>query len=71
MIDRNKYTSFIKDEETKLIMIKNMSKIQGVQKYLFSYEGPIEKTDIDGELRITIDEDPKQKELKQLFEPQN
>lgn len=40
MIDKNKYTSFIKDEETKLIMIKNMSKIQGVQKHF-----DIRKTD--------------------------
>lgn len=58
------------NENSKITKIE-YRKIQGVQKYLFSYEGPIEKTDIDGELRITIDEDPKQKELKQLFEPQN
>lgn len=55
------------NENSKITKIE-YRKIQGVQKYLFSYEGPIEKTDIDGELRITIDEDPKQKELKQLFE---
>ena len=34
---------------------------QTVEKYF-------EKTDIDGELRITIDEDPRQNELKRLFE---
>lgn len=55
------------NENSKITKIEYRN-IQGVQKYLFGHEGPIEKTDIDGELRITIDEDPRQKELKQLFE---
>lgn len=55
------------NENSKITKIEYRN-IKGIQKYLFSHEGPIEKTDIDGELRITIDEDPKQKELKQLFE---
>ena len=32
MIDKNKYTSFIKDDETKTFIIKNISKIEGVLK---------------------------------------
>ena len=55
------------NENSKITKIEYRN-IQGIQKYLFGHEGPIEKTDIDGELRITIDEDPRQKELKQMFE---
>lgn len=55
------------NENSKITKIEYRN-IQGIQKCLFGHEGPIEKTDIDGELRITIDEDPRQKELKQLFE---
>ena len=55
------------NENSKITKIEYRN-IQGVQKYLFGHEGPIEKADIDGELRITIDEDPRQKELKRLFE---
>lgn len=33
MIDKNKYTAFIKDEETKIFIIKNISKIEGVMKH--------------------------------------
>lgn len=55
------------NENSKITKIEYRN-IQGIQKYLFGHEGPIEKTDIDGELRITIDEDPRQKELKHLFE---
>lgn len=33
MIDKNKYTAFIKDEETKTFIIKNISKIEGVLKH--------------------------------------
>ena len=32
MIDKNKYTSFIKDDEIKTFIIKNISKIEGVLK---------------------------------------
>ena len=55
------------NENSKITKIEYRN-IKGVQKYLFGHEGPIEKTDINGELRITIDEDPRQKELKQMFE---
>lgn len=55
------------NENSKITKIEYRN-IQGIQKCLFGHEGPIEKTDIDGELRITIDEDPRQKELKQIFE---
>lgn len=58
------------NENSKITKIEYRN-IQGIQKCLFGHEGPIEKTDIDGELRITIDEDPRQKELKQMFESQN
>lgn len=40
MIDKNKYTSFIKDEEIKSFIIKNISKIEGVLKHF-----DIRKTD--------------------------
>lgn len=42
--------------------------IEGHQKSLFGHNGPIEKDNIEGELRITIEQNPKREELKQLFE---
>lgn len=54
-----------KDSRITKIEYKN---IQGHQRSLFGQKGPIEKDEVDGELRITIEQDSKQKELKQIFE---
>lgn len=45
--------------------------IQGHQRSLFGHKGPIEKDNIDGQIRITLEQDSTEKELKQMFEPQN
>lgn len=45
--------------------------IQGHQRTLFGHKGPIEKSDknnIDGTIRITLEKDSTEKELKQMFE---
>ena len=44
--------------------------IKGIQRSLFGHKGPIEKSNLDGELRITIENNPKQQELKQIFDSQ-
>lgn len=58
------------NENSKITKIEYRN-IQGTRRILFDHKGPIEKSDIDGEIRITIDQDPKQEELKQIFESQN
>lgn len=58
------------NENSKITKIEYRN-IQGIQRSLFEHKGPIEKTDIDGELRITIEQDTKQEELKRLFETQD
>lgn len=48
--------------------------IQGHQRTLFGHKGPIEKSNknnIDGTIRITLEKDSTEKELKQMFESQN
>ena len=48
--------------------------IQGHQRTLFGYKGPIEKNkkyNIDGKIRITLEQDSTEKELKQMFENNN
>ena len=45
--------------------------IQGHQRSLFGHKGPIEKDNIDGQIRITLEQDSTEKELKQMFEQQN
>lgn len=45
--------------------------INGHQRTLFGYKGPIEKYNkchIDGTIRITLEQDSSEKELKQMFE---
>ena len=54
--------------EESIITKVEYRNIEGHQKSLFGHDGPIEKDKIEGELRITIDQNPKQEELKQLFE---
>lgn len=58
------------NENSKITKIEYRN-IQGTQRILFDHKGPIEKSDIDGEIKITIDQDPKQEELKQIFESKN
>ena len=55
------------NEDSRITKIEYKN-IQGHQRSLFGHEGPIEKDNIEGELRITIEQDSKQKELKQMFE---
>lgn len=55
------------NEDSKITKIEYKN-IQGYQRSLFGYKGPIEKDEVEGELRITIEQDSKQKELKQMFE---
>ena len=48
--------------------------IKGHQRTLFGHKGPIEKSDkdmVDGTIRITLEQDSSEKELKQMFESQN
>lgn len=58
------------NENSKITKLEYRN-IQGVQKILFGHKGPIETPDIEGELRITIEQDTKQEELKRLFETQD
>ena len=55
------------NEDSKITKIEYKN-IQGHQRRLFDQTGPIEKDDIEGQIRITIDQNPKQEELKQIFE---
>ena len=59
---------------SKLIKIEYKN-IKGHQRTLFGYKGPIEKDILrdnpDGKLRITLEQDSTEKELKQMFESQN
>lgn len=55
------------NEDSRITKIEYKN-IQGHQRSLFGHEGPIEKDEVEGELRITIEQDSKQKELKQIFE---
>ena len=55
------------NEDSKITKIEYKN-IQGYQRSLFGHKGPIEKDEVEGELRITIEQDSKQKELKQIFE---
>lgn len=55
------------NENSKITKIEYQS-VTGVQRSLFGYKGPIQESKIDGQLRITIEQDTKQDELKKLFE---
>lgn len=55
------------NEDSKITKIEYRN-IQGHQRSLFNQTGPIDKDDIEGEIRITIDQNPKQEKLKQMFE---
>lgn len=61
------------DSTSKITKIEYKN-IQGHQRTLFGHKGPIEKSDkdnIDGTIRITLEQNSSEKELKQLFESQN
>ena len=68
----NKNNIIVDDEinENSIITKIEYRTIQGTQRSLFGYKGPIEKFNLDGELRITIENDPKQQELKNIFDSQ-
>lgn len=55
------------NEDARITKIEYKN-IQGHQRSLLGHKGPIEKDKVEGELRITIEQDSKQKELKQIFE---
>lgn len=61
------------NSNSKIVKIEYKN-IQGHQRTLFGHKGPIEK-DIkdnpDDKLRITLEQDSTEKELKQMFESQN
>lgn len=58
------------NENSKITKIEYQA-ITGIQRSLFGHKGPIQESKIDGQLRITIEQDTKQDELKKLFESQN
>ena len=61
------------DSTSKITKIEYKN-IQGHQRTLFGYKGPIEKdvkNNIDGKMRITLEQDSTEKELKQMFENNN
>ena len=68
----NKNNVIINNEinEDSIITKIEYRAIKGIQRSLFGYKGPIEKSNLDGELRITIENNPKQQELKQIFDSQ-
>ena len=68
----NKNNVIINNEinEDSIITKIEYRAIKGIQRSLFGHKGPIEKSNLDGELRITIENNPKQQELKQIFDSQ-
>lgn len=58
------------NENSKITKIEYQA-ITGIQRSLFEHKGTIQESKIDGQLRITIEQDTKQDELKKLFESQN
>ena len=61
------------DSTSKITKIEYKN-IQGHQRTLFGHKGPIEnnaENTIDGTIRITLEQDSTEKELKQIFESQN
>lgn len=61
------------NSNSKIVKIEYKN-IQSHQRTLFGHKGPIEKdvkNNLDGKLRITLEQDSTEKELKQLFESQN
>ena len=74
LIDQNDIISENDVNSNSKIVKIEYKNIQGHQRTLFGHKGPIEKdvkTDSDGKLRITLEQDSSEKELKQMFESQN
>lgn len=74
LIEKNNIISNSDVDSTSKITKIEYKNIQGHQRTLFGHKGPIEKSDkdnIDGTIRITLEQDSSEKELKQLFESQN
>lgn len=55
------------NENSKITKIEYQN-ITGIQRSLFGHKGPIQESKIDGQLKITIEQDTKQNELKKLFD---
>lgn len=72
LIDKNDIISNSDVNSNSKIIKIEYKNIQGHQRTLFGYKSPIEKNaiidNIDGKIRITIEKDSTEKELKQLFE---
>lgn len=74
LIDQNDIISENEINSNSKIVKIEYKNIQGHQRTLFGHKGPIEKdakVDSDGKLRITLEQDSSEKELKQMFESQN
>ena len=72
LIDQNDIISESEINSNSKIIKIEYKNIQGHQRTLFGYKGPIEKDILkdnpDGKIRITLEQDSTEKELKQMFE---
>lgn len=71
LIDQNDIISESEVNSNSKIVKIEYKNIQGHQRTLFGHKGPIEKDirdNFDGKLRITLEQDSSEKELKQMFE---
>ena len=71
LIEKNNIISNNDVDSTSKITKIEYKNIQGHQRTLFGHKGPIEKDNIDGKIRITLEQDSTEKELKQMFDLQN
>lgn len=71
LIDQNDIISESEVNSNSKIVKIEYKNIQGHQRTLFGHKGPIEKDirdNLDGKLRITLEQNSSEKELKQMFE---
>lgn len=71
LIEKNNIISNSDVDSTSKITKIEYKNIKGHQRTLFGHKGPIEKSykdNIDGTIRITLEQDSSEKELKQMFE---
>ena len=71
LIDQNDIISESEVNSNSKIVKIEYKNIQGHQRTLFGHKSPIEKDirdNLDGKLRITLEQDSSEKELKQMFE---
>lgn len=74
LIEKNNIISNSDVDSTSKITKIEYKNIKGHQRTLFGHKGPIEnnaENTIDGTIRITLEQDSTEKELKQIFESQN